>query len=507
MQAGRHSVGEVFGSRQNAHNLASSFPRKTKRMSDLRDNQYKGNYAKLMSFLDECRQHGCDRLPEDKYKDLAQAVDNLSQPGTSAKSLKEHFKGHEKEGNQLLGSMGILVEEVDKEEQQSAGSKSPKGFLEEDKDAGQPAAQRATSVSFLQEDTSRVAELIVHELGQQPPSTSNHQNDVLTLTHAITTPTDFVSKYKIKLDKMAGWMLAIAAQYLAVPYHNWRHALDVFFFSYYLIVQGEADKFFNSQDILALLVSAVGHDVGHFGVNNAFLVATRAELATIYNDEAVLESMHCSKCFATMQRPGLEFMDGLSKKDFMTFRGKVVGAILATDMAHHFGLVDRLAERVKQLEANPFATDTKNPDEPGVIERRKASKADRRMLLQAFLHMADFGKNASHWQHHIRSVVSLEEEFFCQGDRERELAFPIAPMCDRNKDSLALCQGTFIPKVVLPLYEPITTCLNEHVANSLLAHMQDNQTRWADLIDSHGQKTARFLYSLQREERDRSTTQ
>merc|ERR1719336_3477274 len=140
----------------------------------------------------------------------------------------------------------------------------------------------------------------------------------------------------MKVEKLAAWVLAIAAQYFLVPYHNWHHALDVFFFTFYTVMQGQASRFFNWQDIFSLLISALAHDVGHFGVNNGFLVSTRAELATVYNDQSVLENMHASKCFSTMSRPGMDFLDGMMRKDFDTFRGKVVGSILATDMAHHF---------------------------------------------------------------------------------------------------------------------------------------------------------------------------
>lgn len=458
--------------------------RKMSAMPDLRLHAYKGAYAKLMGFLGECRDNGCERLLEDSYLELAQAVDSLSQSETTMESLNKHFQGLEQQ-QQVLGTMGIHLED-EVGPMSSSGSKATS-------EAARSPRRHSIPTAF---DTAQVAEMIIREL-QATPLNGHVESDVLSLTHALTKPVDYVSKYKMKVEKLAGWMLAIAEQYLVVPYHNWQHAMDVFFFSYHIVVQGQADKFFNFQDILALLVAAIAHDVGHFGVTNNFLVTTRAEVATIYNDESVLENMHTSKCFATMRRPGLEFMDGITTKDYNTFRGKVIGAILATDMAHHFDLVDRLSERVKRLEANPFTTDTKHPNEPGVIERRKASKSDRRMLLQACLHMADFGKSFSQWQYHVGSVARLEEEFFAQGDRERELGIPISPMYDRNKDSLAICQGTFLPKVVLPLFEPVSRMFCEEVAHTLVVNLQDNQRRWKELTDQHGHVTASRLYILQ----------
>ena len=49
--------------------------------------------------------------------------------------------------------------------------------------------------------------------------------------------------------------------------------------------------------ILALLVAAVGHDVDHPGLNNAFLCASNDTLAMRYNDLSVLENHHAATTF------------------------------------------------------------------------------------------------------------------------------------------------------------------------------------------------------------------
>ena len=55
-------------------------------------------------------------------------------------------------------------------------------------------------------------------------------------------------------------------------------------------------------DALTLLISAIGHDVGHPGVNNAFLVSLNAPLAQLYNDRSVLESFHCAAYSQILRR-------------------------------------------------------------------------------------------------------------------------------------------------------------------------------------------------------------
>ena len=81
---------------------------------------------------------------------------------------------------------------------------------------------------------------------------------------------------------------------------------------------------------LTLLISAIGHDVGHPGVNNAFLVALNAPLAQLYNDRSVLESFHCAAYSQILRRYWPQaFCDSAMRK-------LMINNILATDMGLHF---------------------------------------------------------------------------------------------------------------------------------------------------------------------------
>ena len=45
-------------------------------------------------------------------------------------------------------------------------------------------------------------------------------------------------------------------------------------------------------EFLGALLAAYGHDVGHPGVNNPFLVQTGCDIALLHNDHSPLENMH-----------------------------------------------------------------------------------------------------------------------------------------------------------------------------------------------------------------------
>lgn len=77
------------------------------------------------------------------------------------------------------------------------------------------------------------------------------------------------------------------------PYHNFAHAIDVLQCIYFFLCQmgllplangtqivtdPKAYRILRPKDILALLIAAIGHDVAHPGVNNAFLVRKQIDI-------------------------------------------------------------------------------------------------------------------------------------------------------------------------------------------------------------------------------------
>lgn len=44
-------------------------------------------------------------------------------------------------------------------------------------------------------------------------------------------------------------------------------------------------------------LAALAHDVGHLGKSNDFLQQSRHPLATIYNDQSIMENFHSSVLF------------------------------------------------------------------------------------------------------------------------------------------------------------------------------------------------------------------
>ena len=83
------------------------------------------------------------------------------------------------------------------------------------------------------------------------------------------------------------------------------------------------------------MVSALCHDLEHPGVSNTFLVSSRSDLATLYNDRSVLENHHCCRAFQIMLHSEIQLLSEFSSEDYTKFRAIVLNNILATDMARH----------------------------------------------------------------------------------------------------------------------------------------------------------------------------
>lgn len=151
-----------------------------------------------------------------------------------------------------------------------------------------------------------------------------------------------------------------------VLYHNFRHVVDVMQAVFTFLLQfgvlppyeGRPNRSVVDEksssiaalltpfDALTLLISAIGHDVGHPGVNNAFLVALNAPLAQLYNDNSVLEAFHCAAYSQILRRYwNAAFVD-------TDMRRLMIQSILATDMGMHFKYMEDLGNLQQKVHDN-----------------------------------------------------------------------------------------------------------------------------------------------------------
>jgi hypothetical protein len=95
-----------------------------------------------------------------------------------------------------------------------------------------------------------------------------------------------VDRFSISHFRLQKFLSAAEDRYNRdVFYHNSIHAADVLNSVLFLTHNGLYNTGeLTDIDILSLAISAITHDVGHKGLNNAFLVASRNPLADKYHD-------------------------------------------------------------------------------------------------------------------------------------------------------------------------------------------------------------------------------
>lgn len=84
-----------------------------------------------------------------------------------------------------------------------------------------------------------------------------------------------VDEFNIPIDNIVSLCKALQGSYLDNPYHNFRHAFDVTQMCYYYVTQSKCRAFLTKLDQLALLTSALCHDVSHPGKISRFELITR----------------------------------------------------------------------------------------------------------------------------------------------------------------------------------------------------------------------------------------
>ncbi|XP_056371175.1 cGMP-inhibited 3',5'-cyclic phosphodiesterase 3A isoform X2 [Oenanthe melanoleuca] len=285
--------------------------------------------------------------------------------------------------------------------------------------------------------------------------------------------------FKIPVREFMNYFHALECGYREIPYHNRIHATDVLHAVWFLTTQpipglptvlsehGSASdsdsdsgithghmgyvfsKTYTPTDdsygclagnipaleLMALYVAAAMHDYDHPGRTNAFLVATSAPQAVLYNDRSVLENHHAAAAWNLfMSRPEYNFLANLDHVEFKHFRFLVIEAILATDLKKHFDFVAKFNAKVN--------------DDVGIDW---SNENDRLLVCQMCIKLADINGPAKSRELHLQWTEGIVNEFYEQGDEEASLGLPISPFMDRSAPQLAHLQESFITHIVGPL--------------------------------------------------------
>ncbi|NWS65882.1 PDE3B phosphodiesterase, partial [Crotophaga sulcirostris] len=301
------------------------------------------------------------------------------------------------------------------------------------------------------------------------------------VTYTLFQDTGLFEIFKIPTREFMNYFRALESGYRDIPYHNRIHATDVLHAVWYLttrpipgfqqmhnehIMESDMDEasdidsvqvsYISSKscciaddsygclasnipalELMALYVAAAMHDYDHPGRTNAFLVATNAPQAVLYNDRSVLENHHAASAWNLfLSRPEYNFLSNLDHVEFKRFRFLVIEAILATDLKKHFDFLAEFNAKVNDIDSHGIEWSNEN---------------DRLLACQICIKLADINGPAKVRELHLKWTEGIVNEFYEQGDEEASLGLPISPFMDRSSPQLAKLQESFITHIVGPL--------------------------------------------------------
>ncbi|NXI25930.1 PDE4B phosphodiesterase, partial [Sterrhoptilus dennistouni] len=300
----------------------------------------------------------------------------------------------------------------------------------------------------------------------------SHNRPLTCIMYAIFQERDLLKTFKISSDTFVTYMMTLEDHYHSdVAYHNSLHAADVAQSTHVLLSTPALDAVFTDLEILAAIFAAAIHDVDHPGVSNQFLINTNSELALMYNDESVLENHHLAVGFKLLQEEHCDIFQNLTKKQRQTLRKMVIDMVLATDMSKHMSLLADLKTMVE----------TKKVTSSGVL--LLDNYTDRIQVLRNMVHCADLSNPTKSLELYRQWTDRIMEEFFQQGDKERERGMEISPMCDKHTASVEKSQVIvgFIDYIVHPLWETWADLVQPD-AQDILDTLEDNRNWYQSMI-------------------------
>lgn len=258
-------------------------------------------------------------------------------------------------------------------------------------------------------------------------------------------------------------------------YHNEIHGVDVGHTLYSFITHSknfEQSLKFTKVNILSMILAAFCHDIGHPGYNNAFHMNSLSSFSITYNDRSVLENYHASESSRLLLIPENNILDMLDKSSFKIFRKQFIEAILSTDMTHHMKTNSIIKTRLLGLGiSHGYNIENLVSDDCKMDNHQE--------IINFLIHTADLAHNSKPFEISFKWVCNLSEEFWNQGDVEKELNLPISFLCDRSTSDVPKSQIGFLKGILIPSFEILLDMFPELIYT--MENINNNLDQWTKM--------------------------
>ena len=282
----------------------------------------------------------------------------------------------------------------------------------------------------------------------------------------------------LNISKLDDFLVSVSNQYKPETlYHNALHGSDVTQSVYLFFAHSNAEKIAktNVLDLLSIIIASLGHDIGHPGMTNTYHINDSTEMAITYNDISVLENFHASTLFKTLRKSRNNIFEKLTTIDYRLIRKRMISEILATDMANHGKIMSLFKSKLLlNEESNEYKLNL-------ITENDQIKIEEQQSLLDFMIHLADLAHNTKLFHISKKWVELLSEEFWKQGDLEKEKNLPVSFLCDRNDINIPQSQKGFISGYIIPTFECLVSVFP--TLKFTLDNANNNLKEWQKLLD------------------------
>jgi len=304
------------------------------------------------------------------------------------------------------------------------------------------------------------------------------------------------SAFGISSASLVQFLVQLRARYVNTPFHNWRHAVMVAHKVCLVMFKSSLHLYVSKLDFLALLLAALGHDAGHLGRTNSYEVGSESALAITYNNKSVLENHHCAMLHRVLASCP-ELLGAMTGRQRAYLRKMIIEVILATDMAVHGQVKDKLCALPPQLPL--LRSDAMLP----VGKTQDDLRSLRSSLLQSIMHGCDLYSPTLPWRSTRQWVARLGQEFENQVQLEADNGLPVSSFLTHNTFSeLCASEAGFSGHVVRPFWEAVASCLPE--MQTCLRMIESNCKIWREA--AAGDETSHALTEAQEQEQKQILT-
>ncbi|KAM3141805.1 hypothetical protein pb186bvf_006127 [Paramecium bursaria] len=284
-----------------------------------------------------------------------------------------------------------------------------------------------------------------------------YKDNQIHYTWALFHILNFLDFFQIQKEPFFQFLVILEDRYnyRKNPYHNYEHGFTVAHACFYMIKNKLLDRYLDTTEQFAALLSSLCHDVDHTGRTNGFEVARMSKLAIRYNDESVLENHHVSMTFKIIQKDKYNILNNLSQEQFIKVRKFMVTNILATDMKKHFEIMGLMDLKYKSEELT--------------------REEDKKLISGFIVHACDLTQATKVFRISSQWSQRIQNEFDNQVEEERLLSLPVTQhlICQ----NLPKQELSFIKAIIKPLYELTNLVLSKGL-KEVVENIERNQKEW-----------------------------